>query len=126
MRHSKVSASLALLAGTAALSPGLFAEDRDRAGWSFHDDRRDVRFDHVSVDRMRAIIARDRFRLEQDLRAGRDRAAAEDARDLARDQRAFRAQFRDVQLDGYRDEASIYGNRRDLDRGDYREFGRNR
>jgi hypothetical protein len=48
---------------------------------------------------MRADIARDRARLNEDIRCGRDRAAARDAADPARDQRALDAQLRDIRRD---------------------------
>ena len=41
--------------------------------------------------RLRNDIARDRARLNEDIRCGRRGAAAADARDLARDQRALHA-----------------------------------
>lgn len=91
MRY-KMLASLALFAGIAmAQDPYL--------RWDIHNDRRDLRHDYSRVARMRDDIARDRVRLDEDIRCGRSWRAAEDARDLARDQRALDAQLRDIRRD---------------------------
>ena len=91
MRYNKLFAWCALAVGMAL--PGasvLSAQDwRDR----------DLRHDWVRVNRMRDDIARDRARLNEDIRCGRSAAAAADARDLARDQRALEAQYRDIRHD---------------------------
>jgi hypothetical protein len=42
------------------------------------------------TERLRADIARDRARLREDIRRGRSRAAARQAAELARDERALR------------------------------------
>jgi hypothetical protein len=99
MRHIKMFAWLALAMGIAALPAA--AQD---GYWQ----RRDLRSDYARVDRMRADIARDRWRMNEDIRCGRGRAAAAEAADLARDQRALNGQLRDIHRD-----------RRDL-RRDYR------
>ena len=59
--------------------------------------------DYARLDRLRADIAQDRWRMNEDIRRGRDRAAAQDARDLARDQRSLDALERDVRHDQGRD-----------------------
>jgi hypothetical protein len=67
-------------------------------------DWRDLRHDYNHVDRLSADIARDRARLDEDIRCGRSAAAARDAADLSRDQRALEAQRRDIRQDSrYRD-----------------------
>jgi hypothetical protein len=71
--------------------------------------------DYARVNRLRDDIARDRARLNEDIRCGRSAAAAEDARDLARDQRALNGRYRDIQ----RDRVDTYRDRQDL-RRDYR------
>jgi hypothetical protein len=48
---------------------------------------------------MQQHIAADRARLNEDIRCGRSDAAARDAADLARDQRALQASHRDVRYD---------------------------
>jgi hypothetical protein len=63
---------------------------------------RDLRHDYRRVDAMRDDIARDRARLNEDIRCGRQAAAARDAADLARDQRALNYQVRDIRRDEYR------------------------
>jgi hypothetical protein len=98
MRYSKLFAWCALAVGMAA--PGastLAAADR----W---DTYRDLHRDYGRVDRMRDDIARDRARLNEDIRCGRRAAAGADARDLARDQQALNSQIRDIQRDRNRDE----------------------
>ena len=69
------------------------------AGMASAADWRDVRNDYGRIDRMQADIARDRARMNEDIRCGRQGAAARDAADLARDQRALDAQYRDVRRD---------------------------
>ena len=64
-----------------------------------YGDRQDIRRDEAAISRLRADIARDRCRLDADIRAGRRREAARDADDLARDQRALDARLRDVRHD---------------------------
>ncbi len=63
------------------------------------DYRRDLRHDYANADRLRADIARDQYRLNQDLRCGRPYAAQAQARDIARDQRALDRQMRDIHRD---------------------------
>lgn len=71
-------------------------------------DWRDLHHDYARSDRMSDDMARDQARLNEDIRCGRTEAAAEDARDLARDQRAYASQQSDIQRDQYR---SPYGDR---------------
>jgi hypothetical protein len=85
MKYAKFFGLLALAAGMASAA-----------------DWRDVRNDYGRINRMQADIARDRARMNEDIRCGRQAAAARDAADLARDQRALDAQYRDVRHD-YRD-----------------------
>jgi hypothetical protein len=85
MKHTKFF-GLAMLAAAMAL-PAAAQE------W------RDVNHDYSRVNRMQADIARDRARLNEDIRWGRTSAAARDAADLARDQRALAAQERDIRHD---------------------------
>ena len=75
-----------------------------------YNDRQDLRRDYYRVDRMSADMARDRARLNEDIRCGRQAAAARDAADLARDQRAFDAQARDIRND-HRDLRNYYRGR---------------
>ena len=118
MRHRKVLANFGVLAGLAVGAAGtLSARDWDDS-WHGRDyqrrqdlrhDYRDLSGDYARVNAMRADIARDRARLNEDIRCGRDAAAARDAADLARDQRALEAQVRDIrhdQRDIYSDEQS--------------------
>ena len=117
MRHRKVLANFGVLAGLAVAAAGtLSARDWDES-WRGRDyqrqdlrhDYRDLRNDYTRVNAMSADIARDRARLNEDIRCGREAAAARDAADLARDQRALEAQLRDIrheQRDIYRDDQS--------------------
>ena len=61
----------------------------------------DVSRDYARSDRMIDDMSRDQARLNEDIRCGRSEAAARDARDLARDQRAYAAQQRDIRHDQY-------------------------
>jgi hypothetical protein len=105
MRNFRFLTWLTLAAGIAATGTStLSAQD-------WHDayrDRQDIRSDYRHIDqdydrvnRMRADIARDRARLNEDIRCGRSGAAAQDAQDLARDQRVLDAQVRDVRHDQF-------------------------
>ena len=118
MRFGKFFTRFALLAGLALpASSVLMAQDWDsyRDRRDLREDKRDVRSDYRRVDRMRADIARDRWRLDQDIRYGRSQAAAADARDLARDQAALNAMLRDID----RDKDDIRYDRQDLRRDSY-------
>jgi hypothetical protein len=92
MRYTKYFAGFALAAGM--LTAG--ASSLSAQEW------RNVRRDYRRIDAMRNDIARDRARLNEDIRCGRQAAAARDAADLARDQRALNAQERDIRHDQYR------------------------
>jgi hypothetical protein len=81
MRYTKLFAWCAL----AMALPG--ASVVSAADWRAGGEGRD----YARVDRLRNDIARDRARLNEDIRCGRRAAAAADARDLARDQRALHA-----------------------------------
>src|SRR5438132_51577 len=103
MRHWKSLAHFAMVAGlvmggAATLSAQDWRDNyRDRR--DLREDYRDMRADYARLNYMRADIARDRARLDEDIRCGREAAAARDAADLARDQRALDAQVRDIQHD---------------------------
>ena len=117
MRYRKVLASFGVLAGLAVGAAGtLSARDwddswhgRDYQRQDLRHDYRDLSGDYARVNAMRPDIARDRARLNEDIRCGREAAAARDAADPARGQRALEAQLRDIrhnQNDIYRDEQS--------------------
>jgi hypothetical protein len=92
MRYTKWFASFALAVGMAvAGTTAASAQD-----W------RDTRHDYNRVDMLRAAVARDRARLDDDIRHGRRWAIAGDRAQLDRDERTLRAQTRDVRTD-YRD-----------------------
>ena len=107
MRYVKYFTGFALAAGMALSGAStLSAQDwRDT-----RNDRQDLRRDYNRVDRMRADVARDRARRNEDIRYGRQSAAARDAADLARDQRTLDAQVRDIRSD-QRDLRSDYNRR---------------
>jgi hypothetical protein len=97
MKYSKMLTWLTVAAGMAFSGAStLSAQD---SYWERHEDSRHIRRDYDRLEGMRAHIARDRARLNEDIRQGRDRAAARDAADLARDQRALAAQTRDIRQD---------------------------
>ena len=85
------------IAGLVTLAtPAMFAQE----GW-YRD--RDLRHDYGRENTIQNDIARDRARLNEDIRCGRQEAAARDAADLARDQRVLDAQYRDIRHDRRRD-----------------------
>ncbi len=63
------------------------------------NQRQDVRQDYRRVAELREHIARDRARMNENIRRGRRAAAARDAADLARDERALRYLERDLRHD---------------------------
>ena len=78
-------------------------------------DYRDVSRDYARANALQADIARDRARLDEDIRCGRQSRASHDAADLARDQRALDALRRDIR----HDQRDIYHDQRDLHRDYY-------
>ena len=86
MRYTKHFAGFALAAGMllsgATALPAADWRDSDRG-------RQEFRRDDRQADRLRADIARDRARLDEDLRCRRYAAAQRDRADLARDERAL-------------------------------------
>jgi hypothetical protein len=105
MHYTKLFAITAMAAGM-LLSTGT-AKAQDRY-WDHDGDRQHLRHDYARVDSLRAAVANDRYRLDEDRRCGRRRAAEQDARDLARDQRALDYQLRDIR----HDRADTYWDRR--------------
>jgi len=83
-------------------------------------DYRDMNRDYARLDAMRADIARDRARLNEDIRCGRSAQAARDAADLARDQRALEAQTRDIRHDRWDVRRDWHD--RDYNRSYYRDW----
>jgi hypothetical protein len=125
MRKSSLFAGFALVVALSGASV-LSAQERYGEWRDIHHDRQDLRRDYRDVgsdyaqaDRLRADIARDRGRLNENIRCGREWAAQRDAADLARDQRALNGLSRDIR----HDPADMYRDRRDLHR-DYREAWR--
>src|SRR6516162_8680186 len=107
MRYRKVLAHFGVLAVLAVGAAGtLSARDWDDA-WHGCDyqrqdlrhDYRDLSGDYARVNAIRADIARDWARLDENIRCGREAAAARDTADLAGDQRALDAQLRDIRHD---------------------------
>lgn len=105
MRYTKLLA-LAVMAAGMLLSTGT-AKAQDRY-WYRDGDRQHLRRDYARVEGLRAAVANDRYRLAEDRRCGRRGAAGQDARDLARDQRALDYQLRDIR----HDRAEMYWDRR--------------
>ena len=99
-----------LVAGILVAGSSLFAQGRfDNRGYNDYqrqdvrDDRRDVRNDYAQVERLRADMARDRYRLEQAFRHSDRRAARRIEDDMARDQQHLNALLRDIRQDERRD-----------------------
>ena len=86
--------------------------DRGRISYQREDPRRDYR----RIEELRADIARDRARLDCHIREGREMAAADDARELARDQRMLNELMRHIGRDrevSYRDQRDYSYDSRD-------------
>jgi hypothetical protein len=73
--------------------------DRDYDSRDLRHDYRDVHHDYARANALEADIARDRARLDEDIRRGNQGRASRDAADLARDQRALDALRRDIRHD---------------------------
>src|SRR5690242_16991259 len=98
MKYTKYFAGFALAVGLLAAGTTT-ASAQDWRGRNFV--REDARQDNRRIAEMREHIARDRARLNEDIRRGRRQAAARDAADLARDERALQAMMRDARYDRY-------------------------
>lgn len=83
MRIDKTIALLAFVVMALAGAPSVQAQD------GYWHARRDAR-----INRLQNDIARDRWRLNDDIRSGRSRAASHVARDLAKDQRRLDRELR--------------------------------
>ena len=105
MRYTNLFAFAAMAAGMLFATGTAKAQDRY---WDRDGDRQHLRQDYGRVENLRAAVANDRYRLAEDRRCGRRRAAEQDARDLARDQRALDYQLRDIR----HDRAEMYWDRR--------------
>jgi hypothetical protein len=92
MRNSKWMAWAVVAAGVMVSGVQAKAEE---PRW----ERRDLRNDYAHADALRADIAGDRARLNEDLRCGRYAAADRDRRDIARDEAALNSQLRDIRHD---------------------------
>jgi septal ring factor EnvC (AmiA/AmiB activator) len=95
---SKVIALL-LFAGGSLLAQSGFYDDRHNQRQDLRRDYRDLRNDYRQVDRLRADIARDRYRLNRALAYGDEWQAQRIASDLARDQRTLNALLADIARD---------------------------
>jgi hypothetical protein len=117
MRNFTNVAWVAVAAGL--LLPGATALRAD--DWrGMRSDSREIRHDYAAVERLRAEIARDEWRLNEDIRRGRRHAIRQDRRELERDQRALDSLLYDLQRDRremYRDSREYRGNEY---RNDYR------
>ena len=86
MRIDKTLAVFAVVAGMAlAGASSVNAQD----GYGRRDVRREAR-----INRLQNDIARDRWRLDNDIQRGKSRAASHEARDLAKDQRTLDRELR--------------------------------
>ena len=92
MRNFKV-VTIGFALATALMSGGtMLAGER-------YGDRQDFRRDEATISRLRSEIARDRWRLDEDIRAGRRREASRDARKLAHDEHMLNEKLRDFRHD---------------------------
>jgi hypothetical protein len=122
LRYRIVFAWMALAVAVPGAST-LLAQSRYSDGRDVREDRLEVRRDYrdaaqdrSAIERLRAEVARDQWQLNEDARRGRRFAAAQDARELARDQRDVR-NLMDVRQ---HDQVDLNRDRRDL-RNDYRD-----
>jgi hypothetical protein len=99
MKYAKYLTGFALAVGLLAAGTTTASAQDWRGRFDARQDfRQDMRQDNRRIAEMREHIARDRARLNEDMRRGRQRAAARDAADLARDERALHAMMRDARF----------------------------
>ena len=105
MSSLRLSKWMLVAVAMAGLSSVAAAQDRygryyQRDGRSdFREDARDLRYDYAKVDRLRADLARDQWRLEAAWRSGRRWEAEQIRRDMARDQARLEFLLRDIRHD---------------------------
>ena len=110
MRYWKSFVHYGLAAG---LALGATATLPARDWRDLRHDYRELRRDDARANARRADIARDRVGLNEDIRSGHRAAASREAVDLVRDERALRAELRDIHRDRrgiYRDRQALYRN----------------
>jgi hypothetical protein len=107
--------ALLLVAGGSLFAQSGFYGDRYYQRQDLRGDYRDLRNDYAQVDRLRADIARDRYRLNRALAYGDEWQAQRNASDLARDQRALNALLADIA----RDHRDIRQHEREMNRDYY-------
>src|SRR5262245_46966771 len=98
MRYSKVCSTFALAAGMALAGASALPAADWQGGYreDLRADSRELRRDAAAVDRLRAEVARDQARLNEDSRHHRWAAVERDRAELIRDQRALDAKLREV------------------------------
>ncbi len=99
MRIDKTFAYLAVVAGMALA--GVSSAKAQDGYWNTRDYPRDVRHD-ARINRLQNDIARDRWRLDNDIQRGKSRAAGHEARDLAKDQKKLDKEMYRDRRDSYR------------------------
>ncbi len=100
MKRSQILAFV-MLSATAVLPAA--AQDRypqrEPYRGEYHDTARDLRHDYRRIEHLRAEIARDRARIDEDMRRGHYRAADRHSRDLDRHQRELAYLLHDAHED---------------------------
>ena len=99
MRYSKCVIWLTMAAAMALPGASTLAAQDYYGRYNY----RDVAHDYDRVNRLRADMERDQWRLNEALRCGRNREAQRIARDIDRDRRALEWQRRDIRRDLRRD-----------------------
>jgi hypothetical protein len=114
MRTSKFSTWIFTGAALAFSGSLAMAQNRYWEAQDLREDYRDLRHDYAEVDRLRADIARDQYRLNQTRYYGNPWEANRIARDIARDRAKLNALLRDIahdRRDIHHDERELYWNR---------------
>jgi hypothetical protein len=100
---TRLIATIGLAVGMATAGVSTLSAQEWRSPYVDHRDiaadHRDVNRDYARVNAIRADIARDQARLNEDIRCGRRQAAYRDRLDLARDNAQLNAQLRDIRHD---------------------------
>ena len=107
MRTAKFS--VWILAVGALVVPGAAtAQDRYYNRQDLRSDYRDVQRDYAQLDRLRADVARDQYRLNEARRYGDHFSARQISADLRRDKHALKALEHDIRHDIRRDQRDLY------------------
>ena len=99
MRYSKLVVWAVMAAGIVVTGAQAKAQEHYAPSREFRQDQREFNRDHARVNELRNDIARHRAKLADDLRFRRTRAAAQERREIAREEALLASLTRDMRHD---------------------------